>query len=221
MKDALRLARHEWSLVLREPRFLVPFAVAPAFVLALQAAVLFLLPPDPAAQALLARSFLSVLSLIGASMAVPLSADAFAGEKERRTWETLLCLPLPRNSLFFGKVLGILPFPLLAGWAGQAAALALWALRGYAPSGATAPLLLTPFLAFFFCALSALVSLRCETVRSAAQITGLCLLLLFPAVMLASQTVLGNPAALGGALALLGAGAAICFALAARRLRAT
>jgi ABC-type transport system involved in multi-copper enzyme maturation permease subunit len=181
--------------------------------------VLFLLPPEPAAQALLTRSFLSVLSLIGAAMAVPLGADAFAGEKERRSWETLLCLPVPHRRLFAGKVLGILPFPLFVGWAGQAAALALASLRGHAvPSASWFPVLLTPFLAAFVVALSVLVSLGCQSVRAAAQITGLCLLPLFPAVMLSVHVLPAHPAALAGILAALGAGAMICFALAARRL---
>ncbi len=219
MKDALRLARHEWAQVLREPRFLIPFAVAPAFVIVLQGVALFLLPPDPAARALMTRSFLAVLSLIGASMAVPLGADAFAGEKERQTWETLLCLPVSRGQLFAGKVLGILPFPLLVGWTGQGLALAISSLRGgvFLPEF-YAPLLLTPFLSLFFCALSTLVSLRCDTVRAAAQITGLGLLFLFPAVTLASQTVLGNSTVLSCVLAGLGIGSTICFLLARRRI---
>jgi ABC-2 type transport system permease protein len=225
MKNALRLARHEWMLVFRDPRFFIPFAVVPLLLIALHGAALFLFAGNPWQGWMLTRTFLAVLSLIGASLAVPLGADAFAGEKERRTWETLLCLPLPRRQLFAGKVLGALPFPLAVGWLGQGLALGL---AGYAGGLQTAapmewvfPLLLTPFLSLFFCALSVLISLQCETVRGAAQLTGLSLLILFPAVTVASQMLAANPLHVAYVLITMSAGAMGCFALAARRLGKT
>ena len=221
--QAIKVARHEWAMVLRDPRFLIPFAAVPLFLILLHSATLFMLPGNPSQRWLLTRSFLDILSLIGASMAVPLSADAFAGEKERQTWETLLCLPIRRGELFLGKVLGILPFPLLVGWTAQIIILILSNASGtlqYAYSSEWIfALLLTPFLSLFFCALSALISLRSETVRSAAQFTGLCLLILFPLVTASSQALLGNFSAQAGALATLLVGAALCFTLAVRRLK--
>ena len=223
MKIALRLARHEWGLVLRDPRFLIPFAAVPLLLILLHGTTIFLFTNDPSQRWLLTRTFLAILSLIGASMAVPLGADAFAGEKERQTWETLLCLPIPRKQLFLGKVLGILPFPLAVGWVGQIMALVLASLSGssqYAePSDWIFALLLTPFLSLFFCALSAFISLRCETVRSAAQLTGLSLLVLFPLVTVSSQALMGNTMAQAGVLSALLLGSTLCLVLAAKRLR--
>ncbi len=222
MNNALRIARHEWSLVLRDPRFLIPFGVAPLFLIALNVASWFWLNVDPFQRWVLTRSFLAVISLIGASMAVPLGADTFAGEKERRSWETLQCLPLPRAHLFAGKVLGVLPFPLAVGWVSQGIVLILSSALGSPPPGPLtwcAPLLLTPFLSVFFCALSVLISLRSESVRSAAQVTGVFLLLLFPAVAVAAPPLFDHPGALALALAALAVGATLCLAAAAKRMQ--
>ena len=223
MRHALRIARHEWSLVLRDPRFLIPFAAVPLLLIVLHGISLFATSGDPVQGWALTRTFLSILSLVGASLAVPLGADTFAGERERHTWETLLCLPVPRGQLFLGKVLGILPFPLAVAWSGQILILVLFNLNGglqwALPAEWIFPLLLTPFLSLFFCALSVLISLRCDTVRAAAQLTGLSLVVLFPAVTVASQAWRGNPFYLTGVLVALLLGATVCFGLAARRMK--
>jgi hypothetical protein len=80
-------------------------------------------------------------------------------------------------------------------------------------------LLLTPFLSLFFCALAALISLRCDTVRGAAQWTGLLLLLLFPVVAFAAHSLLGNWRGSALMVAALAGGSLLCFALALRRFR--
>ena len=223
MRHTLRIARHEWSLVLRDPRFFIPFAAVPLLLILLHGISLFAVSGNPVEGGALTRTFLSILSLVGASLAVPLGADTFAGEKERHTWETLLCLPAPRGQLFMGKVLGILPFPLVVAWSGQTVILMLYTMNGglqwLLPAEWIFPLVLTPFLSLFFCALSVLISLRCETVRAAAQLTGLSLVILFPAITVASQAWSGSPLHLAGVLVALLLGASVCFGLAARRLR--
>jgi len=223
MNKVLHLARHEWMQVLRDPRFFIPFAAVPLVLVVLHAVALFLVAGNPWQGWAYTRTFLAVLSLVGASLAVPLGADAFAGEKERHSWETLLCLPLPRGQLFAGKVLGVLPFPLIVGWLGQGLALFVSSLSGGVQTASTSewvfPLLLTPFLSLFFCSLSVLISLRCETVRGAAQLTGLSLLVLIPVVTVASQTMAPHPLYLLGILAALLLATALCFLAAARRLR--
>jgi len=212
-------------LVLRDPRFFIPFAAVPLILVVVHAVMLFLMAGNPWQGWVYTRTFLAVLSLVGASLAVPLGADAFAGEKERHSWETLLCLPLARGQLFAGKVLGVLPFPLIVGWLGQSLALLVSSLSGglqtAAPSEWIFPLLLTPFLALFFCFLSVLISLRCETVRGAAQLTGLSLLILIPTVTVASQALSEHPLYLMAILAALLFATALCFLAAARRLGKT
>ncbi len=213
-------------LVLRDPRFFIPFAAVPLILVVLHAILLFMFANgNPWQGWMFTRTFLTILSLIGASLAIPLGADAFAGEKERHSWETLLCLPLPRGQLFAGKVLGIAPFPLAVGWLGQGLALMVSASNGGVQTAPALewvfPLLLTPCLCLFFCSLSTFISLRSETVRTAAQLTGLSLLILFPAVTIASQALLGHPPYLSCILVALLLATVLCFFLGARRLRRT
>src|SRR5205085_1338470 len=63
---------------------------------------------------LLAPLFL-IVPLMVASV---LAADAFAGEKERKTLESLLHLPIPEGDLFYAKVLGAFVPAVLISWIG-------------------------------------------------------------------------------------------------------
>jgi ABC-2 type transport system permease protein len=63
---------------------------------------------------LLAPLFL-IVPLMVASV---LAADAFAGEKERNTLESLLHLPIPERDLFYAKVLGAFLPAVLVSWIG-------------------------------------------------------------------------------------------------------
>jgi ABC-2 type transport system permease protein len=63
---------------------------------------------------LLAPLFLIVPLMVAAVLA----ADAFAGEKERRTLETLLHLPIPDRQLFLAKVLGAFLPAVAVSWIG-------------------------------------------------------------------------------------------------------
>lgn len=65
---------------------------------------------------LLAPLFLIVPLMVSAVLA----ADAFAGEKERRTMETLLHLPISNQDLFVAKLLGAFIPALAVSWVGFA-----------------------------------------------------------------------------------------------------
>lgn len=221
MSGALRIARHEWKLILKEPRFLLPFFITPLILVSVQGYALFIRPGSPFETLLLARSLLLMLAVLSSTLSVPLGADSFAGEKERNTFEILLCLPVPVRTLFWGKVLGIFPLPVTVGWFGQGAILVLLAARGmllpeFIPVAAKA-LVFTPFLVLFFCALASFISLGAETVRGAAQLTGLFMLFVFIAMMAISTRLFESPAWYFGALAVLVAGAVGCLRLARRR----
>ena len=66
---------------------------------------------------LLAPLFLIVPLMVAAVLA----ADSFAGEKERRTLETVLHLPIPDRQLFYAKVLGAFLPAVAVSWTGFAA----------------------------------------------------------------------------------------------------
>lgn len=77
------------------------------------------LPPAEQLIVLVSGYLLAPLFLIVPLMvAAVLAADAFAGEKERRTLETLLHLPIPDRQLFYAKVLGAFLPAVAVSWAG-------------------------------------------------------------------------------------------------------
>lgn len=155
---------HEMRLVAREPRFWIPFLIPPVFLVIMQ--VVLLSQYGNAAQSLEPTMLLMVGGLIS-TMVVALTADSFAGEKERNTLELLLSLPISTRSLFLGKLFAVVPVPLLLMTASQ---VLLWKLMG-SPGvdvlvkaivfGASTCLVVT--------GISLMVSLYSNTVRSAAQ----------------------------------------------------
>lgn len=222
MPAAFRLAAHEWRLILKEPRFLLPFLITPLLVIGLQAFAVYLGGDASGIHpAEIARSLVLMLAVITPSMAVPLGADSFAGEKERNTFEILLCLPVGTLSLFWGKVLGVLPFPVLIAWAGQGILIAVLGSRYPIPADFRGDFakafLLAPAVGLFFSALSAYISLGAETVRGAAQLGSLAMLALFGVVLSSTGAVYASDAWFAGLMGGLLAGAALCLALARRR----
>lgn len=221
MNAALVIARHELRLIFKEPRFLLPFLITPFLLMGLQAYIVFFQPMVTVADTLaLARSLLLMLAVLAPSSAVPLGADSFAGEKERNTLEILMCLPVEMGSLFWGKVLGMYPVPVLVGWLGQGVMAAMLISKGYWLPGFGADLakamLMTPVLGLFLCALATLFSLLSESVRGAAQLTSVVMLLIFFAVASFSPLFFRSDAVCLGFAGLLIAASAVCF-LAARR----
>ena len=59
-----------------------------------------------------------LLLIVPLMVAAVLAADAFAGEKERKTLETLLHLPISDRQLFFAKVLGAFLPAVAVSWIG-------------------------------------------------------------------------------------------------------
>lgn len=123
-------------------------------------------------------------------------ADAFAGERERHTLETLLASRLPDRAILFGKMLAALAY----GWGLVVAMLALSLVTVNLASGAPTIVLFpwraavgAPLLAFLGAGLAAtggvLVSLRSATVRQAAQTMNVGVLLLIFIPILAMQAL--------------------------------
>ncbi|HOR01041.1 MAG TPA: ABC transporter permease subunit [Anaerolineae bacterium] len=109
-------------------------------------------------------------------LVVGVVADAFAGERERHTLETLLASRMPNRSILFGKVLAAISY----GWGLTLASLLLGLIAVNVVHGHGELLLYPPLtvvagtvLGFLTAGLAAsvgvLVSLRAATVRQAAQ----------------------------------------------------
>ncbi len=171
-------------------------------------------------------------------------ADAFAGERERHTLETLLASRMPDRPILLGKVIAAVVY----GWAVTMASLLLGLMAVNVVHGHGQVLLYPPLVALGGTSLSllmaglaasagVLVSLRSPTVRQAAQTLSMATMFLvfvpiigvnmlrqaLPAASLAQlELALQNAnwtLALLGAMAVLAAADACLLALAMRRFR--
>ncbi|GJM38606.1 MAG: ABC transporter permease [Acidimicrobiales bacterium] len=151
------------------------------------------LPPEEQLLTLVLGFLLAPLFLIVPLMvSAVLAADAFAGEKERRTMETLLHLPVSDRDLFIGKFLtGFLP-AVAVSWIGFAcfcvvANLVSWGIvDGFiVPNGLWLVMIfwVAPAVATFGLGVMVRVSARCRTTQEANQLGGAVILpLVFVAV---------------------------------------
>lgn len=186
MKNAtLRIARHEIRQILREPKFLLPFLFPPVLLIVSQAVFL----PSDIPEWMLSRTMLFCALLI-APMMIPLASDSFAGERERGSLELLLLLPVRPSSIFYGKLLALLPVPLF-----------LVALAETVYAAASGILVfslwwksvLAGFLAcVFFSGVSLFVSLSVKTARAANQISLVFVFAFLPAFGALSDFYLEN-----------------------------
>lgn len=109
-----------------------------------------------------------LLGCLMAPMGAPLAADSFAGERERNSLELLQLSPVKSTDLFWGKLLAVLPFPLMFSLICQ---LVYFAAHkdSVAGSVAIAAILGSMSACFLVNAFSLLLSLKAKTVRSATQ----------------------------------------------------
>lgn len=118
--------------------------------------------------------------------------DSFAGERERRTLETLLASRLPEIALLLGKVAACWSYGYLASLAMLTIGVITVnvthggeALLFFPPVTLLSALALSALTGFTMAGIGVLVSLRSATVKQATQAlaTGLTILLLLPAVL--------------------------------------
>lgn len=199
----LHVFRHEIRLIFREPRFWIPFIIPPVILAASQAIAVSRYGGEIMKG--MEGYMMLLLGCLMAPMGAPLAADSFAGERERNSLELLQLSPIAPTSLFWGKLLAILPFPVLFAVLAQ---VAYWFAHPEIPStaaiasilGAVSAVLLTT-------SFSLVLSLRMKTVRAATQFS------LFFIVPLLLLVQLGYEAFLQGVAvpaAVLVASVAVC-----------
>lgn len=137
------------------------------------------------------RSMFAPLFLILPIMAASvIAADAFAGEKERKTLEALLYTPTSDFDLFLAKALGALIPAVLVAWASAlinwiAVDIAAWPIFGYPILPDVTWLILALWVAPGAAAIglgaTVIASARAKTFQDASQISGL---IVFPIVLL-------------------------------------
>jgi len=135
-----------------------------------------------------------VLAAFTAAMHVAgIVPDAFAGERERHTLETLLASRLPDRAILFGKIGALTVYGLAAsaimlvfGWATVNVAHARGHLLLYAPGTLVGAALFSTLAAGLLAAVGVLVSLRAATVKQAQQVlsTAVLVVLFVPVIAL-------------------------------------
>ena len=163
----LHVFKHELRLIFRDPRFWIPFIIPPV-ILAASQAIAVSRYGGQIMQGMEGYMML-LLGCLMAPMGSPLAADSFAGERERNSLELLQLSPIKPTRLFWGKLLAVLPFPVvfsllaeLAYWFSHPAistAVAVASILG----ALSAVLLTTSF--------SLMLSLRVKTVRAATHLS--------------------------------------------------
>lgn len=181
--EAMRITLgFQLSLIARERRMLVPILLLEGFFLGslALAASAGMGPADAASMLLLA-------GLLPLGLSTSLAADTFAGERERRSLETLLCAPIQALPLFAGKGLAAwLPGQILS-WAGFAMSAAILAHAGASPPATTLFLLgalVLPSMGLLSIGTALTASRRARTVRAAAQLAAMALLPLLAAAQI-------------------------------------
>lgn len=180
--------KHELRLIFRDPRFWIPFIIPPVILAASQGIAV----SRYGGQIMegMQGYMMLLLGCLMAPMGSPLAGDSFAGERERNSLELLQLSPIAPMRLFWGKLLAIVPFPVVFAllaqviyWVTHPEISTVSALASIL--GALSAVLLTTSFAL-------IVSLRVRTVRAATHIT---LFLIVPLLLLVQ---LGHEAFLSG-----------------------
>jgi len=162
----LHVLKHELRLIFREPRFWIPFMIPPVLLAASQGIAV----SRYGGQIMQGMEgyMMLLLGCLMAPMGAPLAADSFAGERERNSLELLQLSPVKPADLFWGKLLAVLPFPLVFSLICQ---LVYFAVHMGSVSGcvAVAAILGSMSACLLVNAFSLLLSLKAKTVRSATQ----------------------------------------------------
>ena len=177
LENMLHVFRHELRLIFRDPKFWIPFVIPPVLLAASQGIAV----SRYGGQIMegMEGYMMLLLGCLMAPMGAPLAGDSFAGERERNSLELLQLSPIKPSTLFWGKLLAILPFPVVFSLLAQSA---YWLAHPDIPAvSAVASILGALSAVLLTTAFSLMLSLRVKTVRAAAHIS---LFLIVPLLLL-------------------------------------
>ena len=163
----LHVFRHELRLIFRDPKFWIPFIIPPVILAASQGVAV----SRYGGQIMdgMQGYMMLLLGCLMAPMGAPLAGDSFAGERERNSLELLQLSPIKPSTLFWGKFLAILPFPVVFSLLAQSA---YWlAHPDISTVAAVASILGALSAVLLTTAFSLMLSLRVKTVRAAAHLS--------------------------------------------------
>jgi ABC-2 type transport system permease protein len=161
--------------------------------------------------------------LLSSGMVSTLIADAFAGERERHTLETLLASRLSDTSILFGKVLAAIAYGLVFTFANIIVGVITLSIahlgegiQAPPPSHVAYMLLLVTLACSTLAGIGVFISLRAATVRQAQQTLGIIMMVLFIGPVLFIQFLDSESRlSLAGRLTTLGTGRLVAWASAA------
>ncbi|MBO7513382.1 MAG: ABC transporter permease [Fibrobacter sp.] len=186
----LHVFKHELRLIFRDPKFWIPFVIPPVILAASQGIAV----SRYGGQIMegMQGYMMLLLGCLMAPMGSPLAGDSFAGERERNSLELLQLAPIAPAKLFWGKLLAIVPFPVVFALLAQ---IVYWITH---PEISTVSAIASVFGALSAVLLttsfSLMLSLRVRTVRAAAHMS------LFMVVPILLLVQLGHEAFLSGLL---------------------
>ena len=163
----LHILKHELRLIFREPRFWIPFIIPPMILAASQAIAVSRYGGEIMKG--MEGYMMLLLGCLMAPMGAPLAADSFAGERERNSLELLQLSPIAPAKLFWGKLLAVLPFPIIFSLMTQGA---YWLGHPEIPMVAAVASVLGALSAVLLVnSFTLSLSLKAKTVRSATQLS--------------------------------------------------
>ena len=163
----LHILKHELCLIFREPRFWIPFIIPPMILAASQAIAVSRYGGEIMKG--MESYMMLLLGCLMAPMGAPLAADSFAGERERNSLELLQLSPVKPSHLFWGKLLAVLPFPIIFSLMTQGA---YWLGHREIPMVAAVASILGALSAVLLVnSFTLSLSLKAKTVRSATQLS--------------------------------------------------
>ena len=109
----LRIAKKDWKEILNNRQFLIPIITMP-IVIGVVLPLAFSFIYGSVLVSLVNTVLKPLLLIIPAMLSMIIASDSIAGEKERKTIESLLILPLSDRELIIGKVFSSL-FPAFLG----------------------------------------------------------------------------------------------------------
>lgn len=159
--------------------------------------------------------------LLSSGMVSTLIADAFAGERERHTLETLLSTRLSDSSILLGKVVAAMLYGLLFTFANIVVGVATLSIRHREvqlpdPAHLFYVLILVTLACSTLSGIGVFISLRAATVRQAQQTLGIIMMVLFIGPVLFIQFLdAEGRVSLAGRIATLGTGKLVAWTSAA------
>jgi ABC-2 type transport system permease protein len=215
--DVLTVARKEW-LEFRDQLLRIKRGGLSALIVLLMLGIVT--PLQMGNLWLTSPLMLAYWPLLSSGMVSTLIADAFAGERERHTLETLLATRLSDTSILLGKVLAAILYGLLFTFANIVVGIVTLSIRHFG-EGLQAPplshilfmLLLVTLACSTLAGIGVFISLRAATVRQAQQTLGIIMMVLFIGPVLFIQFLDSSARiTLAGRLTALGTGRLVAWA---------